>query len=234
MSLVESAASILSGSDRQLEIAAQNISNMTSPGYRARQSFWSLLGDADPAGTAVPDVQSVADFSIGKISDTSNPYDLALGANGFFVVSKGTETHYTRNGQFSRDADGRLVTADGFALQGDGGDLILRGDAIKFLADGTVLDAGEPAGRIAVQDFPEKSGLVAVGDGGFSAPAGGVVDVAQPDLHQGAIETSNVSIARETLAMMSALRTAETGQRLVQLYDGLMDQAIASFGRDLQ
>lgn len=231
MSLLESAAAILSGSDRQLEISAQNISNMTSPGYRSRQSFWALLGDTGPV---VPDVQSLADFSIGKIDDTSNPYDLALGSNGFFVVSKGSETHYTRNGQFSRDAEGRLVTADGFALQGDGGDLILRGATIKFLADGTVLDVGEPVGRVLVQDFVDKSGLVAVGDGGFAASAGGAVDVAQPDLHQGATETSNVSIAHETLAMMSALRTAETGQRLVQLYDGLMDQAIASFGREMQ
>lgn len=229
MGLMDSAVALITGADRQLETAAQNVSNMTSPGYRARQSFWALVDGGAGAQETVPDVRFGTDFSIGSATQTSNPYDLALGAAGFFVVKSGDETRFTRNGQFRRDAEGRLVTSGGFALQSEAGDLILKGEKVEFLADGTVLDQGEPVARIAVRDFADKAGLSAAGASAFRAGEEGVA-VLHPDLRQGALETSNVSTAHEMIAMMKAMRQAETGQRIVQFYDELLGEAISNFG----
>jgi flagellar basal-body rod protein FlgG len=229
MGLMDSAVALISGADRQLETTAQNVSNVTSPGYRARQSFWALVdGGADAAGA--PEVRLATDFGAGSTTLTGSPYDLAIGGEGFFVVKSGDETRYTRNGQFRRDDAGRLVTSDGFALQADGGDLVLHGDGVTVLPDGTVLDAGEPVARIVVRDFAERSGLSPAGASAFRAAGDQAVDVLHPNLRQGSLETSNVSTAHEMMTMMKALRQAETGQRIVQLYDELLGEAITGFG----
>ncbi|HEY0959849.1 MAG TPA: flagellar hook basal-body protein [Novosphingobium sp.] len=226
---MDSAIALISGADRQLETAAHNVSNMTSPGYRARQSFWALVDGEKDARGDIPNVRFGTDFSIGNVTVTSNAYDLALGAEGFFVVKSDEETRFTRNGQFHRAGDGRLVTSDGFALQSDAGDLVVKGDKIEVLADGTVLDQGEPTARILVRDFAGKAGLSATGASAFSADDEGM-EVLHPDMRQGALETSNVSTAHEMITMMKAMRQAETGQRMVQFYDELLGEAITNFG----
>lgn len=229
MGLMDSAVALISGADRQLETTAQNVSNMTSPGYRARQSFWSMV-DGGVDTERLPLVRIGTDFSAGNVSLTSNPYDLAIGGKGFFVVKSEEETRFTRNGQFQRDDAGRLVTSDGFALQSDAGDLVLHGNDIKVLADGTVLDGGQPVARILVRDFADLSGLSAASGSAFRSTGGEGDDVLHPDLRQGALETSNVSSAHEMMTMMKAMRQVETGQRIVQFYDEIMGEAITRFG----
>lgn len=230
MGLMESAVALISGADRQLETTAQNISNMTSAGYRARQSFWSMLNLGAEGEQSLPVVRVGTDFTPGNTTQTSNPYDLALAGTGFFVVKSGEETRFTRNGQFHRDDAGRLVTSDGFALQADGGDLVVKADKIIIKADGTVIDGGEPVARILVRDFADKTGLTPVGVSAFRATGEDGLDVQGAELRQGALETSNVSTAHEMITMMKALRQMETGQRVVQFYDELLSEAITNFG----
>lgn len=229
MGLMDSAVALISGADRQLEATAQNVSNMTSPGYRARQSFWSMV-DGGVDADSLPDIRLSTDFRAGNITLTSNPYDLAIGGDGFFVVKSGNDTRFTRNGQFQRDDEGRLITSDGFALQSDAGDLVVRSDTVTVMADGTVLDGGEPVARILVRDFASHAGLSAVGAGAFRSTGDNATDDLHPDIRQGALETSNVSTAHEMMTMMTAMRQAETGQRIVQYYDELLGQVVSSFG----
>jgi flagellar basal-body rod protein FlgF len=230
MGLMESAVALISVADRQLEVTAQNVSNMATPGYRSHDSFLTFVNSVRSDDAFAPQVAIDTNFSKGKISITSNPYDLALGGDGFFVVKSGDDTRYTRNGHFVRNADGRLITQDGFALQADGGDLVLRGSDIKVLADGTVLDGGEPVARLVVADFADRGRLTASSGSQFVASEQDPIDVERVDIRQGAVETSNVSNAHEMLTMMMAMRQAESGQRLVQVYDELMGQAISGFG----
>lgn len=230
MPIIDSALSILGSADRVLEVNAQNISNMTSPGYRARRAFQSLVPSGDVDGTLMPTIRTRIDFSAGKSMTTGNPYDLALGSDGFFVVRSGEAVRYTRNGQFTRSADGRLVTRDGAALQGDAGDIVVKSDRVTVLADGTVLDDGQPVARLMLKAFRDVSALQPAGAGTFEAAVeGSAVD--NPNIRQGALESANVSTGEEMIAMMKALRSAESGQRLVQLYDDLMARAVTSFGQ---
>jgi len=93
-----------------------------------------------------------------------------------------------------------------------------------------VLDGDTPVGRLAVVSFADTSVLRPIGAGLFSAPE----DAAQPvsaELHQGMLETSNVSTADEMVSIMAALRSAQSGQRVVQVYDDLMGRAVSAFGQ---
>lgn len=226
---IDIASGLLSQSTQRAEIAAQNIANITTPGYKRRIGFSQLLAPGAAAGTPVPAV-TATDFSIGDLTETGNPHDLAIGSAGFFVLRDQGGLSYARQGQFQRDADGRLKTAQGAVLQAqDGGDLVLRAGAFEVTAAGIVIQAGEPVARIAVVDFPQDAQPV-VGDSGAFHGVGGV-EMDAPLIRQGMLEASNVSMGDEMIALMEALRRAETSQRLINVYDDLMGRAISTFGQ---
>jgi flagellar basal-body rod protein FlgF len=230
MGMIEIASAILSRAQGRVDVASQNIANMTTPGYKSRRQFFEMI-DADKTQPWEPRSQQTSvDFTPGKLQTTGNTSDFAIQGRGFFVVRAGNETLYTRRGQFTRDADGHLVTADGAVLQSNGGDVTVGTGTMSVLADGTVMQDGQPGDRIAVADFADTKALEPAQNGLFKAHSGAALDMAAPQIRQGMVETSNVSTAEEMVTMMAALRSAESGQKMVQVYDDLMGRAITSFG----
>lgn len=241
--LIDNVASVISQSERRVEVSAQNIANIATPGYKRVLSFEATLaaGDAgsgvarssDPAGATTAAANVVTDFSTGKRMGTGNPNDLAILGGGFFVVQGPDGPLYTRAGQFHRNADGRLLTTQGYALQSDGGgDLVLKTGTFKVQADGTVMQAGEAVGRIALVDFVDRSAAASVEGGFFSAPDAQVSKVESATIDQGALEASNVSAGAEMVSIMAALRSAQSGARMANLYDDLLGRAITAFGQN--
>ena len=234
MQITEIAAQILARAQERAEVAAQNITNASTPGYRRRIPFSEMvaaaqrqeLGPRDPVRTG-----AAADFTAGQLVETGSPTDIAIGGQGFFAVRGGDAVFYTRQGQFRRDAEGRLATAHGLVLQSvDGGDVVVGEAPFEVARDGTVTRGGAPLARIALVDFEDRAVLVPGEAGAFSAGDAEPVQVAAPSLRQGMLESSNVSMGDEMVAMMEAVRRAETGQRLVTTYDDLMGRALNIFG----
>jgi flagellar basal-body rod protein FlgF len=231
--LMAIAATILSDASRTVEVSAQNVANMTTPGYKRRTEFAQLLAaPADSAAAMTTARQTAIDFSSGKLVETDNPYDLALTGEGMFAVRTPQDSLlYTRAGQFTRDAEGRLVDAQGAALQADGRDLVLTGAKVEVQKDGVVLEDGAPTARLDLMRFTDRAAATPAAGGAFSAPAGAMEAASEAGVRQGATEMSNVSTAAEMVSIMGALRRAETGQRLVTVYDDLMGRAISTFGQ---
>lgn len=224
--IIDIAANVLSQSERRVEIAAQNISNISTPGYKRRASFAAFVTASEQVQT-----ETGPDLSAGKLADTGNPYDLAISGRGFFTVSGPSHALYTRQGQFKRDADGRLVTGQGYPVQAQGGgEIVLKSADFKVLEDGVVLEGREPVAKLAIVDFASADAHYAE-VGLFSAPEAAVQPVEAPQLRQGMLESSNVSMGDEMITMMEALRRAETGQRLVGVYDDLMGRVLTSLGQ---
>src|SRR6185503_5491133 len=110
------------------------------------------------------------DFTAGQLQQTGGATDLAIAGEGFFIVRSDDATLYTRQGQFRRDDTGRLVTAQGLALQSiDGGDIVVGEGAFQVATDGIVTRDGEPLARIAVVDFEDRHALVPGEGGAFTA-----------------------------------------------------------------
>jgi flagellar basal-body rod protein FlgG len=228
-SFIEAAAAVLSRAEQRVEVSAQNIANMATPGYRRMTSFAQALA----AGADATDVAYSIDMTAGKLVTTNNPFDLAISGDGLFVVRSANGVFYTRAGQFQRDGDGRLVNTQGFALQSeDGGDLTLQpGSTVKVQSDGTVLEDGQPTGKIAVASLNNPLAATYAEGGVLSAPSAAVTSVEAPDIRQGAYETSNVSSGDEMVTIMAALRQAESGQKLVGVWDDLMGRILETFGQ---
>ena len=228
MQIAEIAAQILSRAEQRAEVAAQNITNASTPGYRRRVSFSEMVAGRQGEQR----VATAADFTAGQLSQTGAATDLAIAGEGFFVVRSDDAILYTRQGQFRRDEDGRLVTPQGLALQSaDGGDIQVGDAPFEVAADGIVTRGGAPIARIALVDFDDRAALAPRDGGAFAAGDAAPHEVPAPAIRQGMLEGSNVNTGDEMVAMMEAVRRAETGQRLVTTYDDLMGRALNLFGQ---
>ena len=215
-----------------MEVAAQNIANSTTPGYKRHISFVKLMSrdtfDDAPSGSEEISV----DLSSGKLSTTGAPSDLAIAGDGFFVVNGAEGPLLTRRGQFQRTADGRLVDGQGRALQVEGGgDLVLKGAEFKVLEDGAVIENGVASAKLAVVNIENPRSVHFVAGDVYDASLSAMTQVEKPSVHQGMLEASNISMGAEMVSIMGALRRAETGQRLVGLYDDLMGRVISTIGQ---
>lgn len=229
--LIDTATAILSQAQRRVELSAQNVANLTTYGYKRRISFENLLlTDPSNADQAVSNA-SRFDLTPGKLVPTGTPTDLAFAGSGFLVALSPAGPVYTRGGQFQREATGRLLTSQGWVLQAEaGGDIVLRDGPFEVGGDGMILQAGEPVAKIAVVDLPEDTALVDIGGGFVVGGDARPVRSTSAGVRQGMLEASNVSTGDEMVAIMEALRRAEAGQRLVNVYDDLMGRAIGQFG----
>lgn len=230
--LIDAATAILGISEKRLEIAAHNVANISTPGFKRKIGFSQLLRTAEGDLSVLPEVIVRSSFAQGKLSETRNPLDLAISGDGFFQLRAGERIFYSRQGQFTLSADGTLVTPQGYVLQQQGGgDLVLDRAQVTIEQDGTVLDDNRPIARIEIFAPLNAAMLDPVGESCFSAGAAGMDPVRDPVIRQGMVESSNVELGDEMVSMMTALRQSESGARLIQVYDDLIGRAISSLGQ---
>jgi len=234
-----------------VDTVANNLANVNTVGYkRSRIDFEDLLyrsvattsqtGTTTGAteggkgmGAAVASVGKV--FTVGDVKKTDEPLDLAISGQGFFeiVMPDGTLA-YTRNGAFQLNADGTLVTRDGYPLNAS---IQVPADttSIQVGANGQVLAtvAGEnravDLGQIELTTFQNPSGLTALGDNLFvPTENSGIATPQVPGeggaglLRQGFLESSNVRLIDEMVALIVAQRAYEINAKVVQASDELL------------
>lgn len=222
------AATGMNAAAAQHEVIARNLAHSQVPGFRkglvVMRTFESALDAAQQAqvrgeawGVAL--AQTATDFSPGGLQRTGAPLDVAIEGDGFFVLSGPDGPLYTRNGTFHRDEQGELVSADGLAVEGDGGAISVPEDVstdqIVINEDGTVRAGGAELGRIQVVQFADTSRLRSAGATLFSA-AGAAPEPATPKVVQGARELSNVSAVEELVRMLAGMRHYEASQRAMR------------------
>src|SRR5216110_3314826 len=106
----------LNASSKNLEVIGNNVANANTIGAKSsRAEFADMYASAingagaTSIGIGVNLAAVTQQFTQGNITTTDNPLDLAINGNGFFEVSNGIQTLYTRNGQFQADKDGYVV-----------------------------------------------------------------------------------------------------------------------------
>jgi flagellar basal-body rod protein FlgG len=221
----------LSASERRLENVSNNVSNISTPGFKRQISFEEVLGGRD-AASAQASLRRQSDLTQGQLRTTGNPLDLAISGPGFFRLRSGEDIVYSRQGQFKVGADGTVVTPQGEVLQqAGGGDLVLERSNVEILEDGTVLDGTRPVGKIGVYVAADPAALRSLGGSTFADSAETMEDAPASAVRQGMVEASNVVLGDEMVAMMETVRQSEGGARLVQVYDDLLGRAITTFGQ---
>jgi len=226
---------------RSMDVIANNIANVGTPAYqREEPTFQEYMLNVPPAegqsGTQtlsfVQDGGVVRDLSEGDLNTTNAPFDLAIHGKGYFVVQTPAGERYTRNGHFSLDASGQIVTSNGDVVQGDGGAITITPDdgEIHIAQDGTVSGKTGQIGRIRVVDFANQRGLVKEGASLYAANGQSPTDAENFTLQSGMLETSNVKPVIEISHMIEVMRAYEATATLTQSQEDLLRQAIDKLG----
>ena len=232
------AASGMRARMESLDLLANNVANASTGGYKADREFYSLYvapesaaaDPSDPAQTMPVIERHWTDLSQGVIQNTGNPLDVALSGKGFFAVEGPGGPLYTRNGSFHLAADGKLVTAEGYAVRNSANSAITLQSSrpIEIASDGTVSQDGNVIGQLSVVDFTSTAGLSKQGNNYFrasgqaptSAPPAGVT------VEQGKLEGSNSGTADSAIRLVGIMRQFEMLQKAVSLGADMSKQAI--------
>jgi flagellar basal-body rod protein FlgG len=250
------AASGMTAQQMNLDNIANNLANSGTTGFQQRQvNFTDLLyqNQIMPGAASTQQTTVTSGLQIGlgtrpseteimqtqgDFSTTGNPLDLAIQGTGFFqiLMPKG-QIGYTRDGSFSTNSEGQVVTASGNPLQPA---ITIPADALTVTvgSDGTVSvtqpgqTAATQVGTIQTALFVNPGGLNAVGNNIYLATtASGQPVVGTPggseglgSIQQGMLEQSNVSVVNQFVAMILAQRSYESNSRVVKAADEMLQQ----------
>jgi flagellar basal-body rod protein FlgF len=218
----------------QMDVIANNLANMTTPAYKAEDLiFVEYLNETDDGESIsfVQDLATVRDLSPGPLAPTSNPLDLALADEGYFVIETGEGNRYTRAGNFTLDESGRIVTSQGQAVLSEGGSPItIPTEAARIIVapDGTVSTELGRIGRVQVVYFENDQLLTKLENGLYDANEAEPIPSDDPQITQGMIENSNVSGIFEMTKLISTVRSYQAAQSLVEQENQTLNKAIES------
>ena len=212
--------------ERRQEIAANNLANVDTVGFRGERVFARML-----AGE-LPVAETRTDFQPGALRQTGSPLDLALGGEGFFVVETPEGERLTRGGTFQLDAERRLVDARGNPLLGEEGPITLPIGAVAIDDSGTVSVEGREVARLRLDRVPPGTALQHAGGSQFlphedQAP----LEPAARVVRQGFVEDSNVSSIGSMVDMISIQRAYAAVQRTVTTLDAARQTVVTELGR---
>jgi flagellar basal-body rod protein FlgF/flagellar basal-body rod protein FlgG len=226
-----------------LELLGNNLANAATTGFKSDREFFRLfqtgLAEPDPATSEIrwmPVVQgSAIDFEQGTIERTEGAFDVALSGPGFLMVeTPGGARLYTRNGAFHLSAQGRLETAEGYAVLDAGGKPIRvpPGEQIRIGDRGMLRSGSLNVALLGVVTFPGRPPLTKVGLSYFQAPEGVETQpAAETVVKQGYLESSNVNVPLAAVQLIQTSRNFEMLSRIAALVaDQMNGRAVEQLG----
>ncbi len=212
-----------------LDIAATNLANASTPGYRAEQEYFrSVLMGPDAQDSQLG--RTVNNYGLlggdrlnldqGAIQQTGNPLDLAIEGEGFFMVQTANGLRYTRDGGFHRTPQGQLVTEAGDPVLSSAGQKILVPPGqVSVGVDGALSVAGGVVATVGVFTFPKGAQLTPEGVNHYIAPEGVKPSLSKnAAVHQGAIENANQGVIAGTMDLIMIQREAEMMQKALTVF----------------
>ncbi len=254
MRALKIAATGMSAQQLRVETISNNLSNMNTTAYNARRAEFADLhyqqvsragtvnasdGTVLPTGVQVGLGVRPAAVSIhleqGALTNTNNDLDIAIDGNGFLEVTLPSgQSAYTRDGSLKRDAEGLIVTSDGFpvspeiAIPDDAESISINpeGEVYAYFSDAA---EGQLLGQFSVASFTNAKGLEAIGSNLFiETEASGAANVSTAGedglgtMRQGYLESSSVDAVREITELIAAQRGYEMNAKVISAVDQMM------------
>jgi flagellar basal-body rod protein FlgG len=249
-----SAAAGMESQQMNLDVISNNLANVNTTGYKeSKLQFQDLLyqttraaGSQQGGGNELPGSLQIGQGSIpiateriftqGDLSQTGGNLDIAIQGQGFFQVQMPDGTlAYTRDGSFKTNAQGQVVTSDGYPVQGGFEPVPTGTTNITIAATGAVTyttASGTTSSQIQLANFNNPGGLQAVGHNLYTeTEASGTALLGEPtqnglgELQQGYLELSNVSVVQEMVNLILAQRAYEVNSKAVQAADQMMQDS---------
>ncbi|MCH8497258.1 MAG: flagellar basal-body rod protein FlgG [Marinobacter sp.] len=243
----------LSAQDTKMSTISNNLANVNTTGFkRDKAMFQDLLYQVKrqpgglngqnaelpsglQLGTGVRVVGTAKQFTQGNLQVTDQPLDLAVNGRGFFqILMPDGDIAYTRDGEFQLNANGDVVTPNGYPLEPNI-NVPDNTTNITIGRDGTVSvvveNQAEPIelGQLTLVDFINPQGLQAIGSNLFrQTNASGDPQEGEPGIaglgtiEQGMTESSNVEVVEELVNMITTQRAYEMNSKVVSTTDQML------------
>lgn len=238
--------------ERKVENSANNLANVDTVGYKEDQlSFREILSTAsrvppesdeelfltheyldmyvgmDKSAVMVDEVAK--NFEPGTLKRSGNPLDIAIESEGFFSVSTPQGERYTRAGQFTLDKKNQITNQDGYALLGEKGPIVAKGNNIIIDEDGGINVDGQLVDKLKTVLFKRPERLQKLGRSYFAPIDNDNVPISSKKIkvRQGMVEKSNVNTVKEMTRMIDANRAYESVQKALSHIDTMNEQAIS-------
>ena len=247
---------------KRLDVLTNNLANADTNGYKKEGTTSQTF--ADELAIKIKDTSSYGlnkklgvismgvylgetytNYDQGSIKVTDNETDVALAGNGFFAIAftnKAGETSvkYTRDGAFTVNTEGYLVTKDGDyvlnqagAQNTDPNARIRLNPNAKITIDelGNIYQNDQLVTRIGVVDFDDYNYISKYGENLYDLVDGGQITASDAKVQQGCIEGSNVNVVDEMVKMITISRAYQAGQKVINTVDETLDKTVNQVGK---
>jgi flagellar basal-body rod protein FlgG len=231
LGLLESVETLIN-QEQRLNQVSNNLANVDTPGYKKETvTFDEMLYQANRFRQRVGKGLHINTVhQQGVVQKTDAPLDLAISGDGFFRIETPAGIRYTRAGNFQRNNEGLLVTADGYPVLGEGGPITITGNKVDVSRDGRLFIDGVQTNRLAVATADPQA-LKKEGENLFRLVEGAAEGEPQNiNILQGHLEKSNVNTVTEMTEMIDLYRAYEGQQKMIRAVDDLDDLAVRRVG----
>jgi flagellar basal-body rod protein FlgF len=198
----------------ELDRLAADLANVSTVGYKTERSA-KTASERDAFALELESAVDVVmggrriDFRPGLIASTGRDLDVAIDGSGFFAVETAAGERYTRNGSFTRRADGTLATSNGETVLGENGPITLPNGPVSISDNGTITSGTAVVGRLQVVQFASEGDLIRESGATFRALTGATPEPAEVRLVSGSIEQSNVNMVDRMTKLTELSRNFE-------------------------
>ncbi len=239
----------------RMDVLTNNLANADTTGYKKEgatsQSFNDVLAYKIKDTSESPNIprnlgiinmgvkigENYTDYSQGPFRVTDNQYDFALSGDGFFNIqftnkAGETSTKYTRDGSFTLNKEGYLVTKDGDYVLGTNGRIKLDPlHEISVDSLGNIAQNNRNVAKLRITDFEDYNYIEHYGENYYQPVDGAKTKEADAIVHSGYLETSNVQVVQEMVEMIKTSRAYESNQKMIQTFDSTLEIASNQLGK---
>lgn len=219
----------------QLDVVGNNLANTNTVGFKQDSLHFRALLDGRAMSTnksAITGSEAVSiTFGQGSLVDTSSSFDLALEGRGFFVVRAGDREYYTRNGHFTLNEKGELMTSQGYQVIGENGPIQVKNDDFKVNPNGEIIANSAIDDKLLIVDFADISELTKRGENLFAATPTAATRPTSAVVRQGYLEESNVNALQQMIELIDIQHAFESSQKAIQAGDETLRRAVNDLGK---
>lgn len=219
---------------RDMDVTANNIANMNTTGYEVSHSLFNTFLTADDGRGKISfanDSATYRDTTAGSLRETSNPLDVAIGGEGYFMVDTPQGRRYTRAGNFQIDSSGTLITQEGYPV------LDTTEQRIQFTSSdksitigglGNIVVDGEARPQIAVVNFANPQAMQRRGERMYATDQT-PIPADNPRVVQGALENGNAQPVTEMTHMIDVQRNFDETAKFIQIMYDIQNKHVTAW-----
>ena len=239
---------------KKMDIISNDLANVNTTGYKKDTavvgSFPQILASRlDDTQNHIPNNGEIGKMSLGAKVDevythfvqgsvikTEGTVDVAIQGDGFFAVQSPAGVAYTRDGNFSINQAGQIVTKEGYYVLTQSGtplelgeDFLSTAGEVLIKENGGVYRGSQYIDNMALVSFADKKSLTKLDDNLYQASGQGTPFTGS--VIQGYLEASNVNPVTAMVDMITVSRAYEANQKVIQTHDSLLGKAVNEIGR---